>query len=74
MADSELKCLLCKENIIGVSVEGERFWVLCVANDGCVEKEDQNLEEKFIGIFSKKQLEFTAKLIGIKFRVTINEL
>ena len=55
MADSELKCLHCKENL-NISVgKDERFSVLCIANDWCPEKEDRNLEEKLLCVLTKKQ-------------------
>lgn len=75
MANSELKCLRCGENI-NVSIERERFSVFCIANGRCEEKEDQNLEEEsFRGRgFSKKQFEIIIKLMKITLIAPLREL
>ena len=69
----KLKCLSCGENL-GISVNGEGFFILCSANDRCPEKEDQNLiEERFCGRgFSKGQFRILEKYIG--FRVPLSNL
>ena len=75
MADAESKCLRCRENIIGISAdEGDKFFVLCIANAECAEREDRNLEEKFLCGLSKRQFEILARLTEVKLTAPVEEL
>ncbi len=74
MAESKLKCLQCPENL-GISVpKDKRFSVFCIANEGCIEKEDKNLKEKFLCGLPKKQFEIFLRLMGITLVSPLEEL
>lgn len=74
MADSELKCLNCQENISILAGKNEKFSVFCIANDRCVEKEDKSLKEKFLCGLPKKQFEIFLRLMDITLITPLREL